>query len=195
MEKEKISQEKIIKTAEILITQLNSSEITLSQIAQKLGVTHAAIYKHFRNKQELWEAVTTSWFHTTIVNKIVIGDNSMKPIDRLHNMLWTFIDTKRMAYKYNSKMFILNTQYVDNNPYALRKILTSIYQIINKIMNWSDTDFTQAETVLSAFTIFTLPFFKDTWDDPDFQKRFENMWHLVKLGIENDSWHTAKDNN
>ena len=53
---EKLTQKKIIDTTKLLILETNTTDVTLSQIANKLGVTHGAIYKHFKNKQELWEA-------------------------------------------------------------------------------------------------------------------------------------------
>ena len=81
-------------------------------------------------------------------------------------------------------MFMLNTQYVESNPYLLRKVLKSIYQKINQIIDYENDNFEHAELILSAFTIFTLPAFKSTWNDPDFETRFENMWVLVKPGIQ-----------
>jgi len=182
-EKERINRQKIVETAEVLILKYCRSDITLSEIATNLGVTHAAIYKHFKNKQDLWEAVSKKWFNETIVSKIDVGNENNSKIEKLHNLLWSFVEAKRDAYNYDEMMFTLNTQYVECNPYALREILIIVYQKINVIMDWSAQGFANSELILSAFTVFTLPSFKDTWNDPDFKKKFENMWKLIQPGI------------
>lgn len=182
-EKEKINRTKIVETAEILIADHNRADITLAEIATALGVTHAAIYKHFKNKKDLWEAVSTKWFQATIVIQIDTGKTSDNQIDRLYSLLSSFVNAKKTAYNQNQTMFMLNTQYVESNPVVLRTILTTIYQKINDIMGWSNESFQQAELILSAFTVFTLPTFKESWNHDDFDQRFENMWQLVQPGI------------
>lgn len=179
----KINRQKIIETAEVLILKYSRSDITLSEIATELGVTHATIYKHFKNKQDVWEAVSKKWFNETVMSQVDVGDEDNSKIEKLHNLLWSFAKAKRDAYNHNEIMFTLNTQYVENNPYALREILTIVYQRINIIMGWSDESFADAELIMSAFTIFTLPNFQNTWNDSDFEKRFENMWKLIQPGI------------
>lgn len=184
MDKEKINRDKILQTIAVLIQRLKRSDITISQIATELGVTHAAIYKHFKNKQEVWEAVSTKWFDETVMAKVTTGALTDTKIERLHLLLWSFINAKKKAYNQNAEMFMLNTQYVESNPYLLRKVLKSIYQKINQIIDYENDNFEHAELILSAFTIFTLPAFKSTWNDPDFESRFENMWLLVEPGIQ-----------
>jgi len=36
---------------------------------------------------------------------------------------------------------------------------------------------------MSAFAVFTLPNFKELWNLPDYQKRFEAIWNLISFGI------------
>ncbi|GAP03998.1 TetR/AcrR family transcriptional regulator [Fructobacillus tropaeoli] len=183
-EKEKINRQKIIQTAELLISKYHRSDITLNQIASELGVTHATIYKHFKNKKELWEAVSKKWFQEVVVRQIDVGTADEIKIKRLHKLLWSFVSAKKNAYNQDEAMFILNTEYVENNPIALQEILKSVYQKINTIMDWPDNSFANAELILSAFSVFTLPTFRETWNNPDFYDRFESMWQLVCPGIE-----------
>ena len=105
-------------------------------------------------------------------------------IERLHLLLWSFINAKKKAYNQNAEMFMLNTQYVESNPYLLRNVLEPIYRQINQIIDYKNENFEHAELILSAFTVFTLPAFKNTWNKPDFEIRFESMWTLVKPGIQ-----------
>ncbi|CCD34244.1 hypothetical protein BofuT4_uP104600.1 [Botrytis cinerea T4] len=40
-----------------------------------------------------------------------------------------------------------------------------------------------AEAILSAFAVFSLPSFKESWNSPDYQERFERIWSLIKQGV------------
>ncbi|GBG94262.1 TetR family transcriptional regulator [Ligilactobacillus salitolerans] len=182
---EKITQERIIATASQLIEETGSAKISLTQIATKLGVTHAAIYKHFRNKQALWVAVTSAWFKKNIIEQVQLNeDTTVNKEEQLHDWLWDFVNAKKGAFNKDPKMFLLNTQYVENNSQALHSVLIPAYQIINQIMQYNDPNFERAEAILAAFSIFTLANFKDSWNLPDYQRRFEFLWKLVKNGIE-----------
>jgi len=181
---ERMTNTIIINTARRLIKETNTAEIPLSKIANELGVTHAAIYKHFKNKQALWEAVAADWFEQTIINNVQLTPNKYtNPQDELHDWLWAFVNAKKTAYNNDPQMFMLNTYYVDNNPLALHDVLISAYKVINRIMGYNDVNFEKAEAILSAFSVFTLPNFKETWNLPDYQSRFELLWQLIRDGL------------
>ncbi|SFE09252.1 DNA-binding transcriptional regulator, AcrR family [Paenibacillus catalpae] len=179
----KITQELIIETAEALIERTDKPEVTLSQISDELNITHAALYKHFKNKQELWVAVSKSWFTRMISEQIRLDMTNLNARDLLHDWLWAFVNAKKRAYNENPKMFALNTQYVDSNPLVLREVLWDSYQIIDGFMDYQDPHFERAEAILSAFAVFSLPSFKESWNLPDYQDRFERIWNLIKNGI------------
>jgi AcrR family transcriptional regulator len=186
---EKISREKIVDVASRLIAETGRTDVSLSVIADALGITHGALYKHFENKQEIWEAVAANWFQHQILDHVNETcsiytddfDTSMKV--RLHDWLWAFVSAKKEAYRTDPQMFSLNTRYIDSNPLALRRVLRPAYRMIDHLMEYEDPHYERAETILSAFSIFTLPNFKESWDWPDYQERFETMWRLVSSGI------------
>lgn len=183
----KITQELILTTAETLMERTEKSEVTLSQIADELDITHAALYKHFKNKQQLWTAVAKSWFERMISEQIRLDPidpvNPADPKERLHDWLRAFAHAKKRAYHENPKMFALNTQYVDNHPLVLREVLQQAYRIIDEMMGYGDPHFERAEAILSAFAVFSLPSFKDTWNLPDYEERFERIWALIENGV------------
>jgi AcrR family transcriptional regulator len=176
------TRDNIIATAELLITQTGHGGVTLNQIAAQLGMTHAAIYKHFRNKQALWETVAATWFKRDIIDKIQRTTDGT-PAEQLHAWLWAFVTAKKAAYNTNPQLFTLNTQYIDNQPLALRAVLTDAYRVIDTIMNYHDEDYARAELILATFATFTLPNFKATWNAPGYQARFERLWRLIEKGL------------
>jgi AcrR family transcriptional regulator len=180
----KITQQKIIETAVLLIGQTQNTEVTLSQIADELGITHAALYKHFKNKQDLWEAVAKCWFNNQILGKINLKPEDYASLPEfLHAWLWAFANAKKKAYNEDQRMFALNTQYVDNHPFVLRNVLTEACKTIDQFMNYHDPNYERAEAIFSTFSVFNLPMFSQTWNLPNYQERFETIWDLIKSGI------------
>jgi len=50
-------------------------------------------------------------------------------------------------------------------------------------MAYHDKNLERAEAILSAFAVFSLPNFKESWNRPDYQDRFERIWGLIRKGI------------
>lgn len=180
---EKISKQLILNTAQDIINESQTSEVSLSQISNKLGVTHAAIYKYFESKQALWEAVSSAWFKREIIDKIHIDYGNNSTVNTLYSWLQQFIALKKATYLNDKMMFTLNTKYVDNHPKVLKRVLQPAYQEIDRIMDYNDPALKKAEAILSAFTVFSLPTFKDTWLDSDYQDRFNVLWNILKNGL------------
>lgn len=176
------TRDKILTTAEKLIMQTGNTDVTLDQISAELGLSHAALYKHFRNKQALWEAVASAWFNREIIQQINIS-NTESSKEQLHDWLWAFVNAKKNTFNHNPRMFALNTEYIDNNPVALHNVLISAYQQMNSIMDYPANDYEKSEIILAAFSIFTLPNFRETWNNPNYDKRFEMLWNLIKAGL------------
>lgn len=184
MEKQKITKSLIITTAQTMIQETQQTEISISKIATALDVTHAAIYKHFENKQALWTAVCKDWFMSHIIQRIDINDAAYtNKIEWLHDYLWAFVNAKRDTYHSNKVMFELNTRYIDKDPFMLREVLTPCYIRIQQQMGYDEHHLERAEVILSAFSAFTLPMFKDTWDLPDYAHRFEMTFDLIKQSV------------
>lgn len=185
----KVTQRQIVDTASALIQEQGRIDISLSTIADALGITHGALYKHFDSKQAIWEAVAEQWFHTQIIDKVtqtVVIDGATAQRDAvtvLHEWLWAFVNAKKDAYLANHDMFKLNTQYVDNNPAALQRVLQPAYRQIDELMGYHDADYQRAQAILSAFSVFTLPNLSDAWSWPDYQERFEALWRLIRAGV------------
>ena len=65
--------------------------ITTKTIAQKTDVTESALYKHYRNKQEVFEALFV-YIETTIADKITeIKVNSNTDLERVKNIFYFLV--------------------------------------------------------------------------------------------------------
>lgn len=180
---DKLNTQQIIETAQRLIVEKNSTDISMSQIAKQLNVTHAAIYKHFENKDALWLAVAQHWFDTNIINKINSQIDDAEAKSYLHDWLWQFVNAKKTTFNENPLMFQLNTKYIDSNPDVLHQVLLPSYKLLDQKMNYQDAHYQKIEAIFSAFAVFALPNFSGTWNRPDYRSRFEDIWQLIEKGI------------
>lgn len=57
----RLSQEIILNMAEKIIYEKGMEKTTLYDIAGNLNVTHAALYKHYRNKEDLFQKLALRW--------------------------------------------------------------------------------------------------------------------------------------
>ncbi|MDO1604509.1 TetR/AcrR family transcriptional regulator [Lactobacillus sp. YT155] len=173
----------IMNVAEELVIKNHSTNIRIEQISSELAVTHAAIYKHFKNRHDLWLSVSIRWFHKSILKNITLKTAYSTPEEELHDWLWQFVTAKKKASSNQPEMFELHMIYLDNHPDELQKVLAPCYEYIDLLLNYRDNDYERAKAIMSCFSVFTLPAFKETWFQPDYQQRFENIWNLIKKGL------------
>ena len=79
-------KEKIIEKSNELFLNLGFKSVTMDEIASSLGVSKKTIYKYFKNKTELIDAVTDNIFNTICYGIDGICALGMNPIDELFSI-------------------------------------------------------------------------------------------------------------
>ncbi len=75
----------------MLAAEQNPSDITTSAIAQKMGLTQGALFRHFDSKDSIMEAVM-SWVADSILNRIeTAAQNESSPLAALRAVFMTHI--------------------------------------------------------------------------------------------------------
>jgi Transcriptional regulator len=178
---EKITKELILKTAQELVETQGMEKVTLAKVGAALGISHAALYKHFKNKQDLWTSLALTWLDETLIDIFPFQTKGYtNKIDILHDWLWIMTERKMMAYKNDPVMFKLYTTYIDGNPDALDIHLHDLYNSLSTALNYSDQN--NLETIMRGFTTFSSPKYADTWDSHT-KSQFEQLWTIMEPGI------------
>ena len=74
-----------------LAAENNPNEITTSQIAQHMGVTQGALFRHFPNKESIWESVM-SWVAEKLLGRVeAVAAREVSAIKALEAMFLTHI--------------------------------------------------------------------------------------------------------
>lgn len=64
---ETLTAERILEATEEVLRRYGPAKATVVDVARVLGVSHGSVYRHFRTKAALREAVTERWLERTIV--------------------------------------------------------------------------------------------------------------------------------
>lgn len=64
---ETLTAERILEATEEVLRRYGPTKATVVDVARALGVSHGSVYRHFRTKAALREAVTERWLERTIV--------------------------------------------------------------------------------------------------------------------------------
>lgn len=77
----------ILQAALDLAFEAGPDRLTTGMIADRLGLTQPAIYKHFRNKEDIWQGVADSLCDLIAANIARPNNTSMAPEGRLRQLV------------------------------------------------------------------------------------------------------------
>jgi AcrR family transcriptional regulator len=183
-----MDQTSILKAAEDVILQYGFEKTRMSDIAKKFGVSHAALYKYFKNKDDLMKTLAQNWLEENErpLKKIVTEPASNNRV-QLKNWLLNLVHSKKDSFQKNPKMFELYTIYIEHSPSLLEQHLLRLTQQISLILTGDAHEaLEESRAILEAFTIFHNPYFKDRWDRDNYDGQFEQIWALINNGIQQD---------
>lgn len=178
----KLSKELILETAHNMVVKQGMEKVTLSQIGKELGTSHAAIYKYFTGKEELWTSLSLSWLDNELTRLFPFDtENYSSTKEIVHDWLWSLSESKYKAYQREPEMFKLYTTYIEGNPSVLARHITDLLGSLKEASKIEDKH--KLKAILTAFSYFSAPSFAEIWPHIDFKTEFEAVWRLVETGI------------
>lgn len=177
------TREKILQETEIFILKNGIEKLTISKIAKKLNISQPAIYKHFKNKEELLTVLALRFLNEQTLSAIFPFDttNYTQKVDIIHDWLWAVASAKFYAHQETPEMFALYTTYVSENQALSQEHILEMVQSLQSAAALSKPE--QAGALIQAFAYFHHPKVAPQWDN-SFQEQFENVWLLIKKNFE-----------
>ncbi|EDO1165769.1 TetR family transcriptional regulator [Listeria innocua] len=173
----KLSQEIILDMAEQIIYEKGMEKTTLYDIAGNLNVTHAALYKHYRNKEDLFQKLALRWLEETSREIFAwTKEKDASPDDALHDWLWLLADTKKTLYKTDRKMFLLYTDYIEQKEELVKNHIEHLAQKAEEVSGRVN----QGDAIITAFIYFHNPYFASRWEKAGYAELFERVWQVVR---------------
>jgi AcrR family transcriptional regulator len=176
-----ITHRQILEAAEKVVSRRGIEKARLSEVAHELGITHAALYKHFKNKEDLFETLVTDWLERTEAKvlhyHVADGENR---VQATHDWLSLLAATKRKSFESDSKMFKLCTVYIARSERVLTRHLTKLRNKAEEVLGVSSPNSIRGMALILSFEYFHNPMYSDYWNDPHLGDYFEEVWQLIE---------------
>ncbi len=188
-----LTAERILEATEEVLRRHGPAKATVVDVARALGVSHGSVYRHFRTKTALREAVAQRWLDRTHQGLAgIVGDTALAPAERLRAWCRALFDIKRRRAVDDPELFATfgvlareNSAIVDRHVGDLTAQLTTIVRA-----GISDGSFRQtldpastATALLDATSRFHAPYHARDWQQPGAGTRLETVLDLLVTGL------------
>jgi AcrR family transcriptional regulator len=187
-----LDAETILAATEQVLRRHGPAKATVVDVARALGVSHAAVYKHFASKTALREAVTTRWLEQTLPRlEAVARDVRLAPPDRLRAWFMEQLAVKQDRVAEDPELFAtyraLAAEHSDVAAQHVRDLLAQVGSIIADGVAGGDlaaADPAQAaRAVFQATMAFHHPALADSWTSPGAAAALDETCTLLLDGL------------
>lgn len=116
-----ITESRILELSMQLFIEKGYEQTTLQDVADALGMTRGAIYHHFKNKEQMVDAVTTYMFHKAVPFESIKADTSLTALDKLKKIVLCSVSSEDQA----NTILALSKTFLDN-PKLVAAYLNSV---------------------------------------------------------------------
>ena len=186
-----LTPERILEAAEEVLRRFGPEKATVVDVARALGVTHGSVYRHFRSKAALRDAVVRRWLETMMPPlEAVVAEEGPAPA-RLRRWLELLITAKRRRATEDPELFATYSSLKAQARGAVQAHVDALVDQAARIIadGVARGEFTAADpvaagrAVLHAMTRFYGPAHAAEWSDPAFHEAFDQVWHLLVSGL------------
>ena len=136
-ENAELTRQCLIEAARQVFLERGVSRTTMEHIAAQAGVTRGAIYWHFNNKIDLFQAMREQVFLPLIdrMDDTLLVEDSGDPLDRIENFLCDTIQilTDSVETRQIYEIMMIKCEYVDEFATVLQQILSNCSGIEAKL--------------------------------------------------------------
>jgi len=186
-----LTAERILEATEEVLRRHGPAKATVVDVARALGVSHGSVYRHFRTKVALREAVTQRWLDRTAEALSGIVAEDRDPEERLRDWFSALFAAKRRKAGDDPQLFATfmvligeNSEVVDHHLKDLTAQLTEILR--DGVSRGTFTALDPAVTARAAFDAtlrFHDPSHAREWEQPGIEAEFNAVVDLVLHGL------------
>jgi AcrR family transcriptional regulator len=188
---ETLTAERILEATEEVLRRHGPAKATVVDVARALGVSHGSVYRHFRTKAALREAVTKRWLDRTTGVLAGIVEADRDPEARLREWLAALFEAKRRKAGDDPELFATYTVLTGENVDAVVEHLTELTdQLTRVVQDGIDAGtFTVAAPATTALALFQAtarfhdPGYAAEWEKPGAEEEFTALLDLLVRGL------------
>ncbi|WP_053851450.1 TetR family transcriptional regulator [Streptomyces sp. NRRL B-24085] len=186
-----LTAERILEATEEVLRRHGPAKATVVDVARALGVSHGSVYRHFRTKAALREAVTKRWLDRATGMLAEIAAQDRAPEARLRDWLAALFEAKRRKAGDDPELFATYTVLTGENVTAVSEHLTELTgQLTRIVRDGVDAGvFTVADPAVAALAVFHAtgryhdPAYAGEWEQPGAEAEFTALVDLLVRGL------------
>ncbi len=190
MEKISLDKEIIIKTTEEVIRRFGPEKANISDVAKSLNVSHAALYRYFNGKTDLWNAVTERWLSNLHASSKEILNADIPADRKLFRLLEEFAESKRRSAINDPEMFGNYLKLAQSSRVVIERSIEEgidsiegiIVQGIKENIFFEEFPHQAAIAVYHATSVFIHP---NSFEFPNRKQNIEYVISLLIRGLKN----------
>ncbi|MFB6703452.1 TetR family transcriptional regulator [Streptomyces sp. NPDC056333] len=186
-----LTPERILEATEDVLRRYGPAKATVVDVARALGVSHGSVYRHFRTKSELREAVTARWLTRTEVALTEIINTSAEPAPaKLQHWLAALFEAKRHKAGDDPELFATYIVLIGESTVVeahIRELVGQLREIVEEGVRSGqfavDDPAVAAQAVFDATARFHDPAYAAEWQNPGIGAEFTAVSELLLRGL------------
>ncbi|MET7688601.1 TetR family transcriptional regulator [Streptomyces sp. NPDC005483] len=186
-----LTAERILEATEEVLRRHGPAKATVIDVARALGVSHGSVYRHFRTKAALREAVTKRWLDRATGMLAAIAEEDRDPEARLRDWLAALFEAKRRKAGDDPELFATYTVLTGENVAAVIEHLAELTDQLTRIVRdgVEAGTFTVADPAVAARAVFQAtgrfhdPGYAGEWEQPGVEEEFTALVDLLVRGL------------
>ncbi|GHD98658.1 TetR/AcrR family transcriptional regulator [Streptomyces alanosinicus] len=192
---ETLTAERILEATEDVLRRHGPAKATVVDVARALGVSHGSVYRHFRTKAALREAVTKRWLDRTSQKLAGIVDADGSPQERLRAWLAGLFEAKRHKAGDDPELFATYTVLTDEVGTVVGEHIADLTGQLTRIIAAGagsgafpvPDPAAAARAVFQATGRFHDPHYARAWTAPGVDEEFTAVVDLLIRGLSSPS--------
>lgn len=200
MATEPLTPERVLVATEEVLRAYGPAKATVVDVARALGVSHGSVYRHFRTKAALREAVTKRWLdRTTVELRAIVEDRAASAESRLQSWNVRLFELKRAKASADPQLFATYEVLLRENSGVVDEHIGDLVGQLGEILHegvragefalFKDEGDGEGAVARSARAVFHAtvrfhdPVYAATWLDPGAEGELADVLELLLRGL------------
>ncbi|MFJ5216008.1 TetR family transcriptional regulator [Streptomyces sp. NPDC088354] len=192
MPPETLTAERILQTTEDVLRRYGPAKATVVDVARALGVSHGSVYRHFRTKAALREAVTQRWLDQSHAELSAIAlDAGLPAPERLRAWLAALFAAKRRKAGGDPELFATYMVLAAEQSAVIDRHVDDLVEQLSGIIREGTGagDFAAGDPQVAARAVFDAsgrfhdPAYAAEWSAPGIDAAFTAVCDLIVRGL------------
>lgn len=127
-------QEKVLDAAEIEIRRNGVERLKLTDVARNLNLSHAALYKHFADKEALLDSISRRWLDRIDIALAEISAKTSPLEERILEWLMTLHKIKREKVQSDPRIYTAFNNSAEKTRPFVKKHIQTMYEQLEKMV-------------------------------------------------------------